>query len=224
MLNKNERLKIGILFTAFIVIVYIFLLIFRTGFLEEKMTMKIGYITSGKKEESGWNSEHYNGIKGACDIMGVELLIKEDIKEFSGMCISAIEELKKEGVDMIILASYGYAEEVKDVIKEYPEIVFYSNSSEYHEENMTSYFARIYQARYLSGIIAGMMTKNNRIGYVASMENNEVNRGINAFTLGVKRVNEDAEVMVYWTGAWEDKEKEVIAANALIKEAQVYRT
>ncbi len=176
---------------------------------------------SGKIEDSGWNSVHYNGIKSACDMLDAELLVKEDVKEFSGMCSLAIEELVKAGVHMIILSSYGYSEEVKDIIKKYPEVVFYANSSEYHDKNLISYFARLYQVRYLSGIIAGMMTKNNKIGYVASMENDEVNRGINAFTLGVKRVNKDAEVIVYWTGAWEDKEKEVMAANTLIENAQV---
>lgn len=221
LLKENKKSKIGILFIAIIIIVCIFILIFKTESSEEKIMMKIGYIMSGKIDDSGWNSEHYNGIKSACDTVGVELLIKEDVKEFSGACVLAIEELKQEGASMIILSSYGYSEEVKDIIKEYPEIVFYANSSEYHDENLTSYFARMYQARYLSGIIAGMMTKNNKIGYVAAMENNEVNRGINAFTLGVKRVNEDAQVIVHWTGTWEDKEKEVTAANTLIKDAQV---
>ena len=176
---------------------------------------------SGKIDDSGWNSVHYTGIKSACDMLGAELLIKEDVKESSGMCSSAIKELVKAGANMIILSSYGYSEEVKDMIKDYPEIVFCANSSEYHDKNLISYFARLYQARYLSGIIAGMMTENNKIGYVAAMENDEVNRGINAFTLGVRRVNKEAEVLVYWSDTWEDKEKEVIATNTLIEDAQV---
>ena len=217
----SKKYKMGILFIAILIIVVIFLLIFKIESSEENVTLKIGYIMSGKKEDTGWNSEHYIGIKSACDMADIELVLKEDVKEFSGTCNLAIQELAKAGANMIILSSYGYSQEVKDIIKDYPEIVFYANSSEYHEANMTSYFARVYQARYLSGIIAGMMTKNDKIGYVAAMENNEVNRGINAFTLGVKRVNKDAEVVVYWTDTWEDKEKEVIAANTLIKEAQV---
>ena len=52
--------------------------------------------------------------------------------------------------------------------------------------------------------------------YVAAMQNNEVNRGINAFTLGVKRVNPEAKVYVYWTGVWEDSERERTAARKLI--------
>ena len=212
---------IGILFVAIAVLTAIFLLISKIELLEEKDSIKIGYIMSGKKDDSGWNSTHYDGIKVACEMLGTEFLIKEDIKEFSGECEKAIEELVKAGASMIVLSSYNYSEEVKDIIKEYPEIVFYANSSEYHEKNMTSYFARMYQARYLSGIIAGMMTKTNKIGYVAAMENNEVNRGINAFTLGVRRVNKEAEVIVHWTGSWEDKELEVAAANTLIEEEQI---
>ncbi len=221
MVSVNKKIKIGILFVAIFVVGVIFFLIFKTESSEKKSITKIGYIMSGKKEDSGWNSEHYIGIRSACDMVGAQLLLKENVKEFTGDCITAIEELAEAGASMIILSSYGYSEEVKDVIKEHPEIVFYANSSEYHGQNLTSYFARMYQARYLSGIIAGMMTKNNKIGYVAAMENNEVNRGINAFTLGVKRVNEDAEVIVHWTGTWENKEAEVAVADVLIKEAEV---
>ena len=220
-MSTNKKLKIGILLVAVIIIINIFNLILKTDVSENKDVIKIGYIMSGKKEDSGWNSEHYIGIQSVCNMMGAELVLKEDIKEFTGDCTIAIKELVEDGATMIILSSYGYSEEVKDIIKLYPEIVFYANSSEYHDTNLTSYFARMYQARYLSGIIAGMMTKNNKIGYVGAMENNEVNRGINAFTLGVKRVNEDAEVVVHWTGAWEDKEKEIIAANTLIEEIGV---
>ncbi len=220
-MSKKTKMSIGIGLLAVAVLITIFILIFNTDEMEKKNIIKIGYIMSGKKDDSGWNSTHYEGIKAACETLGTELLIKEDIKEFSGNCEKAIEELAKVGASMIVLSSYNYSEEVKDVIKEYPEIVFYSNSSEYHEENMTSYFARMYQARYLSGIIAGMMTKNNKIGYVAAMENNEVNRGINAFALGVRRVNKEAEVFVHWTGTWEDKELEVAAANTLIEEIQI---
>lgn len=221
LMSKRGKAKIGILFAAVAVLISIFVLILNTKDLEEKSTIKIGFIMSGKSDDNGWNSTHYSGIKSACENLGIELLVKEDIKEFSGTCGKAIEELATAGASMIILSSYGYSEEVKDVIKEYPEIVFYANSSEYHDKNLTSYFARMYQARYLSGIIAGMMTENNKIGYVAAMENNEVNRGINAFTLGVKRANPKAEVFVRWTGAWEDKEAEEVAANSLIDEVQI---
>lgn len=187
---------------------------------EEKSGTKIGFIMTGSSEEYGWNGMHYDGVKTACEKLGGKLQIREHVKEFSGECIEAIHELAEEGVGMIILSSYGYSEEAKEVVKEYPQITFYVNSSEYHDVNMTSYFARMYQARYLAGIVAGKMTVTGKIGYVAAMENNEVNRGINAFTLGVKRVNPAAEVVVHWTGDWDNAEKEKQAAYDLLQKEQ----
>ena len=122
---------------------------------------------------------------------------------------------------MVVLSSYGYSEEIYHIADDYPETVFYVNSSEYHADNMTSYFVKMYQARYLAGVLAGRMTKNNEIGYVAAMSNNEVNRGISAFTFGVKRVNPQATVTVIYTGTWDDEAKEKDAAKKLIENTGV---
>jgi basic membrane protein A len=76
----------------------------------------------------------------------------------------------------------------------------------------------MYQPRYLSGIVAGEMTDSNVIGYVAAFPIPEVIRGINAFTLGVRSVNSDAEVRVVWTNTWYDPVLEREAAEALLDE------
>jgi len=182
---------------------------------------KIGFIMTGSTEDSGWNGMHYQGVVYACEELGAELLVRENIPEGTGACEKAIRELASEGASLIVLTSYAYPLEVKEVIKEYPEIAFYTTSAEYYADNMTSYFGRMYQVRYLAGMIAGMQTENNQIGYVAAMANIEVNRGINAFTLGVKRVNPQAEVHVIWTGSWDNQEKEEQAANTLIHQMGV---
>lgn len=183
--------------------------------------VKIGFILSGSVNETGWNGMHYNGAKIASEKLNVELLVKENVAEFKGECKEAVKELAKEGASMIILSSYNYSEEVKELVKEYPNIAFYANSFEYQDKNMTSYFVRMYQARYLAGIIAGLQTTTNKIGYVAAMANNEVNRGISAFTLGVRRVNPEAKVIVAWTGTWDSEEMERRSANNLIEKAGV---
>lgn len=217
-MNKGKRLRILVLLGAVAVVLIILLSIALMGKEKSKVT-KIGFIMSGAGSETGWNGMHYNGVKGACDELGVELLVKENVKEFNGECEKAIAELANAGVGMIILSSYNYSEEVQDLVKEYPEIVFYANSSEYHDVNMTSYFVRMYQARYLAGIVAGRKTQTGVIGYVAAMENNEVNRGISAFTLGVRKANPEAKVVVAWTGDWDNAEKEKQAARALVENA-----
>jgi len=181
---------------------------------------KVGLIMTGTAEDSGWNGMHYQGVRYACDEFEVELLLKENVLEGTGECEKVIHELAKEGAELIILTSYAYPVEVKNIIAEYPDISFYAISAEYYADNMTSYFGRMYQARYLAGIVAGMQTNTNQIGYVAAMANAEVNRGINAFTLGVRSVNPQAQVHVLWTESWDNQEKEELSTNKLITEMQ----
>ena len=213
-LNKNKRLALLAMFVILIVILAAVLLF--TGKTSSKKE-KIGFIMTGSIGEEGWNGMHYEGVSAACSNLEVELLVKENIKEFKGECTPAIEDLVKQGCKMIILSSYGYAEEVKDTIEKYPEVSFYNNSFDYHAENVTSYFSRMYQARYLAGIVAGMKTETNAIGYVAAMPTSEVNRGISAFALGVRRVNPEAVVTVAWSDAWDNEDKERNLADNLIE-------
>ena len=185
---KNRKyLYTAVVTTILILIPFIILLIDYSREFEEKST-KIGFIILGDINEPGWNKSHYEGIKAACEKYGIELLVRDKVKENSGQCTETIKELAANGAGMIFLASYSYTIEAQNLVKEYPNIAFATNSAEVHAKNMTAYFVRVYQARYLSGILAGLKTKTNVVGYVAAMSNSEVNRQINAFTLGVKRV------------------------------------
>lgn len=203
-----------------IILVIIIVFIATIG-IKNTPVPKVGFIMTGSIEDSGWNGMHYQGVKWACDELGTELLVKENILEGTGECEQAIRELVSDGATLIILSSYSYPLEVKAVIEEYSDISFYTTSAEYYTDNMTSYFGRMYQVRYLAGIIAGMQTQNNQIGYVAAMQNIEVNRGINAFALGVKKVNPEAQIHVIWTGSWDNQQEEEQAADILINEVGV---
>lgn len=205
-----------LLASALVILVAVILLISSTGTKHDE-SQKVGLIITGEITDSGWNGMHYSGVVSACQKLGTELVVKENVAENSGMCVKAIKELADEGAGMIILSSYSYPEEAIGIMSSYPEIAFYAISSEYSADNLTSYFGRMYQARYLAGIIAGMQTKSGSIGYVAAMPNNEVNRGINAFALGVRSVNPEATVYVSWTDSWDDREKEIQAAEELIQ-------
>ena len=102
---------------------------------------------------------------------------------------------------------------------EYPSVIF-AHASGYrnNDSNFTNYFGRVYQARYLSGIIAGLQTRTNRIGFVAAWGtgNSEVTGGINAFARGVEMVNPLARVYVRVTHSWFDPMGEAMAAQTLI--------
>ncbi len=213
--------KFYILAIVLVLLILIPSLIFVANFTKEydERQEKIGFIILGDVHISGWNKSHYQGIKKACQNFDVELIARYNVQENSGQCTAAIKDLAAKNVGMIFLASYAYAREVQNLVEAYPHISFATNSAEVHARNMTSYFARMYQARYLAGALAGMKTKSNVIGYVAAMSNTEVNRGINAFTLGVQKVNPDAKVVVMWTNSWQNEAVEALHAQRLIEEA-----
>ena len=207
----------------FLMTIIIFLITFlMTGCNDSKDEPKnIGFIILGDVNKSGWNAEQYNGIKAACEKYNLKLLVRDKVVPNSGQCQTAIRELASENAGMIFLASYSYSKEVKNLLGKYPEISFATNSAEVHAKNMTAYFVKMYQARYLAGALAGLMTKSNKIGYVAAIKNSEVNRGINAFALGVQRVNPNAKVFVTWTNSWQDESKEIENTNKLIQKIGV---
>lgn len=216
---RKTKVRQGILLGLIVVMLFLIIAVIVMTGRKKQESVKIGLILTGTTEEPGWNNAHYQGVKYACEKLGAELLVKENVPENEKHCVAAVSELAEDGVSMILLSSYAYPVLAKSAIERYPEISFYGISSELSLDNMTSYFGRMYQARYLAGMVAGMKTESNCIGYVAAMPNNEVNRGINAFTLGVRKANPEAVVNVIWTGSWDDEDKEAAATKQLIEEA-----
>ena len=218
-LQKLKNFNLIAAIFSFLILTPLIMVIFNFSYELEERREKIGFIILGDIKVAGWNKSQYDGIKTACDELGAELIVRDKVKENSGQCTEAIKNLIANGVGMIFLASYSYSREAQNLVGEYPHIAFATNSAEVHAKNMTAHFVRMYQARYLSGALAGMKTKSNVIGYVAAMPNTEVNRGINAFTLGVQRTNPQAKVVVMWTGSWQNEKIEAQHAERLIKEA-----
>ena len=182
--------------------------------------VKVGVIYINPTNDGGWSQAHANGFKAAVAAIGadkVELKEMESIPDNDAQKTeTALKQLAEEGCQIIFATSYGYMDTVEKVAKEYPNIKFEHCSGYKTAENLATYFGQIEQPRYLSGIVAGMMTKSNKIGYVAAQKIPECIRGINAFALGVRSVNPDAEVQVIWTNTWYDPQVEKEAAISLI--------
>lgn len=107
----------------------------------------------------------------------------------------AIQECIDEGCNIIFTTSWGYMETTAEMAEEYPDVYFSHGTGYLSNGKISPTIGRIYQARYLSGIVAGMNTSSNKIGYVAAMDssNSEVTGGIDAFALGIYSVNPDAK-------------------------------
>lgn len=183
-------------------------------------TVKVGWVYIGVPGDAGWTYIHDQGRQymeqALADKIKVESKILEQVPEGAD-AERSIEQLVQEGCQIIFANSFGYGDGVLSVAKKYPDVVFMHCSGLQTAENVGTYFGRIYQVRYLTGIIAGKMTESNKIGYVAAVPIPEVIRGINAFTLGARSVNPEARVQVVWTNTWFDPAKEKDAAKSLLE-------
>jgi basic membrane protein A len=178
---------------------------------------KVAFVYISLPGDLGWTYEHDRGRKFVEAKLGdkVETTFIENVPEGPDAA-RIIRQYAQKGYDMIFATSFGYMDFMHEVAQEFPNVYFEHCSGYKTLDNMSTYFGRMYQARYLSGLVAGSATKNGQIGYVAAFPIPEVVRGINAFTLGVKKVNPSATVKVVWTSTWYDPVKEREAAVALL--------
>lgn len=183
-----------------------------------KDQIKVGFIYVGPANDGGWSQAQDEGRKYLVQQLGVQTVVKESVSDANADSEQVMKDMIDQGCNVIFATSFGYQEHVAKVAKDYPNVKFYHCSGNISGTNITTYFGRMYEARYLSGIVAGMKTKTNRIGYVAAFETPEVISGANAFALGVQSVNPSAKVVVQWTHTWIDAEKEKDAAVALLND------
>lgn len=179
-------------------------------------TMKVGFVYVGPVGDAGWTFAHDKARKELeKELPGLQTSYIESVPE-GGDAARVIAKFAGEGYSLVFTTSFGYQDATLEVAEKYPEVVFAHCSGYRTAANMGTYFGRMEQPRYLTGLIAGSMTKTGRIGFVAAHPIPEVIRGINAFTLGVREVNPKATVHVVWTQTWYDPGKEREAAEGLL--------
>ena len=172
---------------------------------------------NGNKQDGGWNEAHYQGFEEVRKNMKVKIIYREYLSDMDDSALDAIDELvHKEKAEIIFATSFNYGPALLKAAQKYPNVKFFHAAGDKTADNMAVYFGRMYQARYLTGIAAGMKTQTNHIGYVAAFPIPEVIRGINAFTLGVRSVNPQAVVHVQWSGTWNDSGKETLTTERLL--------
>ena len=179
--------------------------------------LKIAFVYVAPIGDLGWTYAHDQGrlyleenLEG-----GAETTFIENVPEGPD-AERVIRDFAQKGYDLVITTSFGYMDPTLTVAQEFPDAHFVHVSGFKTADNMSTLFGRMYQPRYLSGLVAGSMTESNVIGYVAAFPIPEVIRGINAFALGVREVNPEAEVRVVWTNTWFGPPEEKEAAEALL--------
>lgn len=177
--------------------------------------VKVGFLYVDPIGNEGFSYAHNLGRLHIEQELGVETIYQESIPETAEV-ENVIANMVDQGANVIFGTSFGFGEFMHNVAADYPDVAFLHCSGYLDADNMNNYFGRMYEPRFLSGLVAGMKTETNKIGYVAAYEIPEVIRGINAFTRGVQTANPEAEVHVVWTHTWYDPVNEKEAALSLI--------
>lgn len=189
------------------------------GTLLAQEAAKVGFVYVSPIGDAGWTFQHELGRREMDKALGAKVQSKvvENVAEGAD-AERVIREFAASGHQVVFATSFGYMNYVERVAKQFPKVTFLHATGYKQGKNFGNYNARFYEGRYLTGVIAGKMSKSNILGYVGAFPIPEVLQGINAFILGARSVNPKAEVRVIWVNAWYDPGKEREAAMTLISQ------
>ena len=179
---------------------------------------KVCFVYVGPIGDGGWTYQHHQGAMAVQEAYGdkVEIQFQESVPEGAD-AERVLTQMALGGCNIIFTTSFGYMDATNAVAAQFPDIKFeHATGFKRDSANVSTYNARFYEGRAVQGLIAGKMTKSNKIGYIGSFPIPEVVMGINAYYLEAKKVNPDVEVSVVWAYTWFDPAKEADAAKALI--------
>jgi len=179
--------------------------------------LKIAFAYVGPVGDGGWTFAHDNARKAMQAEFGdkVETSFVENVPE-SADAERVIRDLASQGNKLVFGTTFGYMEPMLKVAADFPDVKFEHATGYKTAANMRTYDSRTYEGAYMAGVIAGSMTKSNKLGVVASIPIPEVIRNINSFTLGAQSVNPKITTSVVWVNGWFDPPKETEAATSLI--------
>ena len=181
----------------------------------------VGFIYVGPKGDYGYNQAHAQGASVVADMPGIKVREEENVPETEAVQKTMESMIELDGASVIFPTSFGYFDpHILKVAQKYPKVTFLHCGGLYqegkHPPNVGSYFGYIDEAEYISGIVAGLTTKTNKLGFIAAKAIPQVLRNINSYELGAKSVNPKVTTTVIFTGDWSMPVKEAEAANSLI--------
>jgi len=175
----------------------------------------------GPRDDYGYNQAHAEGAAALKKLPGIKVREEENVPETLDVQKTMESMIKMDGASLLFPTSFGYFDpHILKIATKNKETTFLHCGGLYtegkHPGNVGSYFGYIDEAQYVAGIVAGLTTKKNKLGFIAAKPIPQVLRNINSFTLGARSVNPKATTSVVFTGDWSLPVKEAEAANSLV--------
>ncbi|MDB5992531.1 MAG: family transporter substrate-binding protein [Herbaspirillum sp.] len=194
---------------------------FPFGLLHAATPLTVGFLYVGPRDDFGYNQSHAQAAAILKKIPGVKVIEEENVPE-TNVAQKVMEAMiVQDGASLIFATSYGYFDpHVLKIAEKYPQVRIAHCGGMWtkgkHPMNAGSYFGYIDECEYLSGIVAGSMSKTKKLAFVAAKPIPQVLRNINAFTLGAQSVDPSITTRIVFTGDWSMPVKEAEAANSLM--------
>ncbi|MCL2204024.1 MAG: BMP family ABC transporter substrate-binding protein [Defluviitaleaceae bacterium] len=184
--------------------------------------VRLAFIHVGDTNDRGYTYRQHAGTVAMMNALGIsegQVLNFWNIAPGAAVTTS-IEEAIEWGANMIFATSFGHGPFMHEAAQQFPDVHFFHATGNLAVEanlpNFHNYFGNMSQARFLSGIAAGLRTETNRLGFVAAWPNPEVITGYTAFFLGARSVNPEVQMYVMYLNAWNNPTVEGQLAQALI--------
>ena len=162
-----------------------------------KKKLRVAFVYDGPVSGSEWIYAHELGRIHIEEVYAKELEVstyeKDDRTE------DVIERAVSEGNTIVFTTSPTQMQATIKAALKYPKVYFFNCSLNFPYKSVRTYYARMYEVKFLIGLIAGVMSEGNVIGYVADYPIFGTAANINAFALGVQMVRPDTKVQLFWS-------------------------
>ncbi|MDR5684432.1 MAG: BMP family ABC transporter substrate-binding protein [Armatimonadota bacterium] len=177
---------------------------------------KVAFIYVGPIGDAGWTFQHDVARRHLQSALGADTRFVESVPETTEVR-RVMEQLIRQGYKILFATAFGYQRFSLEVARQHPDVYIIGIGPAIGlAPRVKTIYGRIWEGRYLTGLVAGKMTRTNVVGFVAAHPISTVVAGVNAFALGVWETNPDAKIKVVWTRTWYDPPKEKAAAKALL--------
>lgn len=173
--------------------------------------LNVAFINDRTSDESPWVYAHEQGRLHLEDVLGEKLSVRTYTAPEGGDTDAVFDTAVEDGAQVIFATTPALISACRRAAAKHPDCKILNCSVSMPFPGVRTYYSRIYEGKFISGAVAGAMTKTGRLGYIASNPIYGVPAGINAFALGASLTNPDAEVVLRWTCVSQDAISELRA-------------
>ena len=162
--------------------------------------LNVAFVHQLTAANSAWVMGHEEGRENLERAMGDRVTTRSYFDANTPeLAMECIEKAVDEGAEVVFTTAPLMSRVTLKAAMKYPKVRFLNCSVDQPYSSIRTYYGRIYEAKFITGAIAGAMAQNNRIGYIAAYPIYGVPASINAFALGAQMTNPRAQVELRWS-------------------------